>query len=488
MDPSTTPRPARPGGADPVPTLLARVRAELSADFAPGKPIRVSRAPGRLDVMGGIADYTGSLVCEMPLDRAAAVALQPRDDRQVQVFSFNLYDEHKPFTFRIPIDALVKHPADVLRREFNEPGRRWAAYLAGCLFVLHAELLIDLFDASQTGLNLALYSTVPLGAGVSSSAAIEVATMMNLVDHFAIRDRLDPLRLAALCQRVENLIVGAPCGIMDQVTSCMGEAGALLRLVCQPHELLSALALPPGVRVLGINSNVKHDVGGPAYCRTRCAAFMGHRIILEKMREMGRSAGRELADDPMRGYLANLDPDDYKNLFRPAVPELVRGQEFLDRYGSTIDTVTTVEPDVDYAVRHATDHHVLEARRVRRFVEFLEAARGADGPQRTTNLDRAGHLMYASHQSYTLDAMLGAAECDLLVQLVRDRERAGLYGAKITGGGSGGTVAVLANASARADEAIAEIMSEYETRTGHKPEAFLGSSPGAWHTGTALLP
>jgi galactokinase len=486
MGPSTAPRPALLN-IDPVPTLLNRVLAELSTDFAPGKPIRVSRAPGRLDVMGGIADYTGSLVCEMPLDRAAAVALQPRDDRQVQVFSFNLYDEHKPFTFRIPIDGLVNHPVEMLRKEFREPGRKWAAYLVGCLLVLHSELLIDLFAPSQTGLNLALYSTVPLGAGVSSSAAIEVATMMNLVDHFGLRERLDPLRLAALCQRVENLIVGAPCGIMDQVTSCVGEADSLLRLVCQPHELLPAIQLPPGVRVLGINSNVKHEVGGGAYGRTRCAAFMGHRIILEKMRDMGRATGRELADDPMRGYLANLDPDDYKNLFRRSVPEVMRGREFLDRYGSTIDTVTTVEPDVEYQVQHATDHHVLEARRVRRFVEFLEAARTADGPERTANLDRAAHLMYASHQSYTMDAMLGAPECDLLVQLVRERERAGLYGAKITGGGSGGTVAILANASAQADEAIAQIMSEYERHTGNQPEAFLGSSPGAWYTGTAVV-
>src|SRR5262245_2330702 len=92
---------------EPVPTLLARIRrAELPEGFAPGRPIRVSRAPGRLDVMGGIADYTGSLVCEMPLDRAAAVAVQARDDRDVQVFSFNLRDEEKPFSLRVPLDAL----------------------------------------------------------------------------------------------------------------------------------------------------------------------------------------------------------------------------------------------------------------------------------------------------------------------------------------------------------------------------------------------
>src|SRR5918999_1376375 len=130
--PPVTPLPPYPvTSLDPVPTLLARVRAELSADFGGGRPVRVSRAPGRLDVMGGIADYTGSLVCEMPLDRAAAVALSPRDDENLQVFSFNLYDEHKPFTFRMPVRALADHPADVLRREFTEGGRRWGAYMVG---------------------------------------------------------------------------------------------------------------------------------------------------------------------------------------------------------------------------------------------------------------------------------------------------------------------------------------------------------------------
>jgi galactokinase len=172
---------------DPVPALLARVRGELSADFLPNRSTRISRAPGRLDVMGGIADYTGSLVCEATLDRAAAVALQQRDDRNVQIFSFNLFDENRPFTFRIPLDALAGHSIDTLRSEFNQPGRRWAGYLAGCLAILHHHERIDLADPSLRGMNLALLSTVPLGSGVSSSAAIEVAAMINFMDELNIR-------------------------------------------------------------------------------------------------------------------------------------------------------------------------------------------------------------------------------------------------------------------------------------------------------------
>lgn len=474
---------------DPVTTLLNRCATELSAEIAPDRPAIVSRAPGRLDVMGGIADYTGSMVCEFPLDRATAVISQERADRQLRIFSFNCFDAHQPSTFCISLEALATQSAETLRREFAAEGQTWAAYLIGCAYVLHDRGFSDLNDPRVPGLTLAVYSTVPAGAGISSSAALEAATMMNLrarwFGNAPRRAELDdPIQLARLCQLAENQVVGAPCGIMDQVTSLLGQSGKLLRMVCQPHEMLPALALPPGMRVIGIDSGVRHRVAGGAYIQTRCAAFMAHRIMLETMRDMGRSAGRELDGDPMRGYLANLDPDDYKRLFRPRLPDSIGGEEFLSRYGPTIDVATTIEPSISYAVRRAADHHVLEARRVRRFAEFLQQSTGAEERQPGAPLDRAGHLMYASHQSYTMDAMLGAPECDLLVSMLRKREPAGLYGARITGGGSGGTVALLCDQTARADEAISAVMDEYERRTGHHPELFAGSSDGAWITGT----
>ncbi len=444
--------------------------------------------------MGGIADYTGSMVCEMTLDRAAAVALQERSDRQIQIFSFNLLDAHLPFTFRIPMEALASNSIADLRREFNEAlpqsagaPRRWAGYIAGCLAMFHRCGLTDLLDPLFPGMNIALYSTVPLAAGVSSSAAIEVATMMNLVDHFNARWRIDAMELASLCQKVENQIVGAPCGIMDQATSCAGEADSFFRMLCQPHQVLPPLTLPAGMRVVGINSNVKHSVATGQYPITRCAAFMAHAIILAKMRQMGQAANRTLERDPMNGYLANLDPEDYKRFFRPYLPDAVSGADFIAKYGTTIDGATIVDPTKTYAVQHAADHHVLEAMRVRNFVEFVEEA--AQHPHGTIAqglpMDKAGHLMYASHLSYTNDTFLGADECDLLVKLVREREKKGLYGAKITGAGQGGTVAVLADTTESSTRAIEEVMREYQAQTGNRPEVFLKSSPGAWRVGTS---
>jgi galactokinase len=483
--PSTAPGDGKQlGGLSPVPILLKRLAQEFAADFS--GDVRVSRAPGRLDVMGGIADYTGSLVCQATLDRAAAVALSRRSDRQVQVSSFNLRDEGSSFTYRVALDALAEQSAQQLRQEFSDTGGRWAGYLIGCLKILHDHGLIDLKKREITGMNLAVYGTVPLGAGVSSSASIEVATMMNLCGHFGLLATIDPLKLAAMCQEVENTIVGAPCGIMDQVASCCGRADSLLRLLCQPHDLQAPLEFPAGVRAVGIDSRVKHSVGGSEYGRTRCAAFMGHRIILEKMREMGVASGHVLQGDPMNGYLANLNPDDYKRFFRPYLPEWMDGRTFLDQYGSTIDRATSVDAAVKYRVQRATDHHVLEAQRVRNFVRFLEEAGNepADSAKRGGLLNKAGHLMYASHVSYTRDALMGADECDLLVALARERESSGLYGAKITGGGCGGTVAILCDRGERPDAAVAEIVAEYHRRTGNEARVFLDSSPGAWQVGT----
>lgn len=297
------------------------------------------------------------------------------------------------------------------------------------------------------------------------------------------------MQVAALCQWVENHVCGAPCGIMDQAVSAVGRKGALLKLLCQPHELKGYMAVPEGMRFVGIDSGVRHAVGTGQYIQTRCAAFMAHAMILDRMRAMGRMARRELVSDPMRGHLANLSPDDYKMLFREHLPEEMSGEAFLGKYGATTDAVTVVNPSHAYAVRGAADHHVLEAMRVRNFVTHLEAAAtmpvGSD--ERGLTLDKAGHLMYASHLSYTNDAQLGDDGCDLLVKLVRQREKAGLYGAKITGGGAGGTVAVLLEDNERAAGAIEAVMAAYENETGKKPVLLDGSSDGGAWTGSQVV-
>jgi L-arabinokinase len=277
---------------------------------------------------------------------------------------------------------------------------------------------------------------------------------------------------------------------MDQVTSCAGKENTLLRMICQPHTILAPLKFPDGVRVIGVNSNVKHSVGGGQYGITRCAAFMGHAIIVSKMREMGAMGGRLLVGDPMNGYLANLDREGYKQYFRPYLPEFMAGEEFLDKFKVTIDHATKVDPKITYPVQHAADHHVLEAGRVKSFCEHIEDAAGAgrDTNEGGASLDKAGHLMYASHLSYGVDAMLGAEECDLLVDLsalarkgrhLRRQDHRRRIGRNRRD--------PLQRRRARPTQRSPKSCLNMKSAAAASPRRLPASSPGAWEAGTQVI-
>ena len=452
--------------------LLAGESRSTSVLFEGGGDVFVTRAPGRLDLMGGIADYSGSLVLELPIAAATHAALQLRPQKTIVVVSLPPTDEGRERMFEMPLEELYDDSGRPLEyaeaaRYFKRRGD-WAAYVAGAFHVLARERGVRF----EQGARILIRSEVPEGKGVSSSAALEVATMQAVCAAYKIE--LDPRETAFLCQKVENLVACAPCGVMDQMTSACGERDELLALLCQPGELQGTVALPPELEVWGVDSGIRHSVGGADYGTVRTAAFMGYRMIAEmaglRVSEAGR--GHVTVEDPQwRGYLANITPEEFEARYASSLPARMSGAEFLERYRGITDTVTTVDPARHYHVRQATQHPVKEHARVRRFAEILS------GPDAAARAAELGELMYKSHKSYSA-CCLGSPGTDELVRLVREAgTESGLYGAKITGGGSGGTVAVLGRKGARA--AVEAVAREYERRTGHAPLIISGSSPGA---------
>ena len=410
--------------------------------FDSNRDLIVTRAPGRLDVMGGIADYSGSLVLEFPIEEATFAALQLNPEPQLNVVTL-LNDERHHGSFSMSLRDLVDGDRPVeyeTARKFFGQDNGWAAYVAGVFLVLMRERDIRF----TSGANILISSRVPPGKGVSSSAALEVAVMEAVTRAFSVE--VEPRDVALLCQRVENMVVGAPCGVMDQMTAVFGERDRLLALLCQPAELKNMLDLPPQLKLWGIDSGIRHSVGGSDYGSVRAGAFMGHRIIREGT------------------YLANISPAEFENKYADQLPERISGEAFLARYQGTSDPVTTIYTQREYAVKLPTAHPIYENARVQRFIDLLSG----------TRFDELGELMYASHQSYT-SLGLNSEGTDLLVDLVR--KEGGLFGAKITGGGSGGTVAVLGHQNARA--AIDSIVATYANETGHRPYVFGGSSFGS---------
>lgn len=457
------------GALDLVPALERRGWRPF---FSPPEDLIVTRAPGRLDVMGGIADYSGSLVLQLPIANAVHVALQRNAGQTIRILSLpEVSGEARLFEMDLEQFLSAQGPIDYseARERFRaDENDHWAAYVAGAFLVLMREKGVTLNRAA----NILIKSRVPEGKGVSSSAALEVAVMKALVSAFEIE--VSARELAMLCQRVENLVAGAPCGVMDQMTAACGEAGRLLELLCQPCDLKGSLALPDELELWGVDSGIRHSVGGSDYVTVRTAAFMGYRIIAESAGlriSTGDCAGKvRIADTKWKGYLANLTPDEYEREFAASIAEVMRGEEFLRRYDGITDEATPVRPEIEYPVRQATQHPIHEHSRVQRFARIL---------RNWKNIDQApllGELLFESHQSYS-NCGLGSERTDLLVSLVRDSLDEGLFGARITGGGSGGTVAVLGRRGA--NRAIAEVARRFYDSTGHDPLIVSGSSSGA---------
>jgi L-arabinokinase len=450
--------------------------------FDTAAPLHIGRAPGRLDLLGGIADYSGSLVLEWPLAAAAYVAAQPCAAPTVTVRTATVEAAGGAAEVAVPLALLCPPQRDgdyaTLRAQLHrDPHQAWAAYILGAVAVLWHECGVR----RAGGLTLLVSSDVPAGKGVSSSAAIEVAAMTAVAG--VLGAELPGRQLALLCQKVENLIVGAPCGVMDQMTSACGTGGELLALLCQPAELQPSVKLPDGLAIWGIDSGIRHAVSGSDYGSVRVGAFMGYRILAHAagLAAQPLGPGRVRIDDPAcRGYLANVSTSDWRRFLPDALPESLGGAEFLARFGGITDTVTHVDPGRTYAVRAPTLHPIHEHERVSRFRDLLRAGAATEAARR-----ELGALMYAAHESYSACG-LGSDGTDDLVQRVRTvgPER-GLYGAKITGGGSGGTIAVLGRTGN--DVLIEQLAADYSVATGRSAVVLGGTSPGAAATSVMEL-
>ena len=454
--------------------FLTRLRKEHGTFFTAEQPLVIARAPGRLDVIGGIADYSGATVCEMPIAEAAFVALQPREDDLIRVRTTADVATNE---MAIRLHELPMNYEAARRQLTNKAETMWAAYVLGAFVVVGCEGGMSLL----AGANVLLDSAVPLGKGVSSSASIEVATLRALTAAAGLD--VSGYELAMLAQTIENRVVGAPCGLMDQLTSVFGEAHHLLKIKCQPEGEITSLAIPDDVYFVGIDSGVRHAVTGASYGDVRVAAFMGYRIIADALDlplEISDSQQVTITDPNYQGFLCNIPLAEFQTRFVSLLPEQIRGEEFLARFDGTTDTVTKVDPTKTYSVRAATTHPVKEEARVHQFVSLL-AEPITDGTLRLL-----GELMYQAHLSYNRCGLGSDATDELVKAVLKAGPDSGVFGAKITGGGSGGTVAVLAKGELGLGT-TSEIAAQHARQFDISPYIFRGSSPGAAQVEPFLL-
>ncbi|HYO23934.1 MAG TPA: galactokinase [Lacipirellulaceae bacterium] len=374
---------------------VARVRAAFAATFGQ-EPRWVVAAPGRVNLIGEHTDYNAGFVFPLAIERYVVLAAAPPRDRVAGDLHVRVHSTLLGETAQFALDAL-------------EPERRdWTSYLRGAIAGCMER------GMAPDALDVLVDSNVPMGGGLSSSAALEVATatLMEAVTGHT----LDPVDKARLAQHAEHVYANMPCGIMDQFSSTLGEAGKLLLIDCR-SETADLVALDdPGIAVLVINSNVKHHLSGSEYPERRAACEQAAQLL-------GVEALRDISTDELLARESELDP----LLFRRA------------------------------------RHVVSENERTIQAAEALQAGDWAT----------VGELMYASHDSLRLDFEVSCPELDALVEIAREiGAGGGVIGSRMTGGGFGGSTVSLVE-SGREREIAENIGAEYTRRTGRTATAFV---------------
>ena len=343
-------------------------------------------------------------------------------------------------------------------------------------------------------------SDVPQGKGVASSAAVEVAVARAACDYLVrsgaasmsnARFRAHVQMIPMYCHRAENDVVGAPCGFMDQYAcfhSMVASPGNFVVIDCDlqkttapdgPETDYRFVQLPKSLRVWGIDSGVRHsNTGGSDYSHVRCATFMGKKQLVNeinaRLNESIVSSAVSLcsvmsAHDWDRGSLGS--PGSWSQ----HIDESMTGELFLARYaGHDDEPHTSVRADETYALRACVSHPLREHARVSEFVEILESWPSADDDEaEILQLGRRlGDLMFASHEGYD-SVGLGSSATSQLLHCIRDADpnREHVFGAKITGGGAGGVVAVLGRDTPQAAAVIDRARAAYAASTdpSHQP-------------------
>jgi galactokinase len=378
-----------------------QLREHFEAQYGSSASPRLFRAPGRVNLIGEHTDYNDGFVLPMAIDRSTWVAASPRTDRRIVVMSLDVDD-----TGEIDLDG-TPHPL----------AGRWWSYIEGVARELEAD------GYRLPGANLVIASDVPQGAGLSSSAALEMSVGVSLLS-LSGRE-FDRTRLALAGQRAEHTYVGTKCGIMDQFISAKARAEHALLIDCRSLEA-TPVPLPFGDHaLLVLDTGVRHQLASSEYNQRRAECEEGVRLLAQHV----------------PGIRA----------LRDVTPEL------LDRFGA----------ELPVRIRRRCRHVVHENARTLAAVDAL----------RTGELKRFGELMRASHDSLRDDYEVSCPELDLLVDSAT--RHPAVIGARMTGGGFGGSAIALV-ARGALDEVASEVSERYEQRFGRKAAALVtGAAAGA---------
>ncbi len=434
-------------------------------------PTWVVFAPGRLDVMGGIAECSGALVLNYPLSVGVVVAARRRDDASVFMQSQDAASEGPRRSLSLPLAHLTDETgqprplADLGARLRELPDAAWGVALGAWLEACRGGLL----PGPGGGVSLSVVNYPEVVADIGLCASLAAASLSACARVYGVE--IETVPAARVCRDVEHALTGLPCDLGDALSALAGEEACLWQARCQPCQVGSTLRVPDGVSIIGFDCGYRDPRRLDAYHHARAASHMG-RVIIERI-----LAHEGASDIRMDGLLARLTMNDFVERFRDRLPMKLGGAEFLQRFGTPADDYTRIQPGEVYKVRSRTEHHIYENSRAVQFAERLSRYARTKDPMA---LHEAGELMHASHWSYGQRCGMGSVATDRLVTLLRRQgPSCGIFGAKTSGRGCGGLVVALVAASSSTAAVIESVCAEYESLSQRRPGVLNGSAGGA---------
>lgn len=459
----------------PSDAALSRLLAEVAGRLTGEGPRFCAAAPGRLDVMGGSAEYAGALVLNKPIALYACVAVQRRTDGKFCLLRPRVSGAAATDPPVIPIGSLNgSDPPTVRRKRADSLLGVSADDATRCVLGAVSALLHDVPGTLRDGgLSMAYSTALTSLSDVGAAAAVAAATIVAVAAAFGLT--LEAAGAAELCRDVENELLGVPVGVGDAQCALSGLSDGLFHGRGEGSSSGGRVRLPAEISLLGIDTGAPQADALEKYAQVRAASFMGRTLIDRIVRHEGAGTFQ------WEGAVARVPVEAYVRRFRDRIPTKLKGRDYLKLFGPLDDPLTRVDPAALYKIRSRTEHHIYEHDRAVRFLDCMR--RSADGAGDQALRD-AGELMCASHWSYGQRCGLGSVETDLLVNLVRQYGReADVFGAKVSGRGRGGVVTVLMRATDRALEAVQAAMEAYAARTGRTPTLISGPADGALVTG-----
>ena len=369
------------------------IKQEFSRIYPSGTDVAVVRAPGRVNLIGGHTDYNGGFVLPAALECEIVMAGQRREDREVSVYSDNMKEK----------------AAFALDKIEYDDNMQWVNYIKGVVFILKGR------GIELDGANIFISGNIPIGAGLSSSAAVEVATALLFQEVSGFF--LNPVDMAKLCQRAENEFVGMKCGLMDQFVCCLGRKTNALFLDCL-MEKYEFVPLPENINVVACNTGVSR-----------------------KLSQSGYNTRRKECEEGI-GILREFIPG-AQNLREVCVSDFERFKEHLSP-----------------VIRKRCEHVIYENERVLHAVDALKKK----------NISKFGELMEESHASLRDKYEVSCPELDLMVKIGQSVD--GCFGSRMTGAGFGGCTVNIVEKGV-VPEFRKKVREEYFKKTGIEPDIYI---------------